>query len=384
MNTTVASEKNAQVTSTDPTEELKCPFTLDVFASDPASDLTTSAQTPSPTSNGTVGATTNGLRNAAPIATAVSPKLPEAVLDSLPTIRHDTNDLKTVLQVTDDIQGFIAIDLNLDRLNRIHNRMWTCGRPMNARGLHRQLLENRSIVKTEQADLHLLFYDTTLLLKPLPSYLLSPLAWETHLNHDEKLHKLAAGFLLSYIWLLRSPLDFQIAIDQNLIPTTHLKWPQWKILVSQFLQSIDPDTLHQVNERYHFGELRLGRINTIYRTTPHLAQGHFVRGYLYNYNRYVVFFKRNVAWVVVVFVWFSLVLSAMQVGTTVLDLKDNRAFNKASFGFVVFSIAMVAALLVFVGTVFVVVYFYNMMAAISHKNLAARKRRELVEERRGV
>lgn len=254
---------------------------------------------------------------------------------------------------------------------------------MNARGLHRQLLENRSIIKTEQADLHLLFYDTTLLLKPLPSYLLCPQAWTNYLNHNQKLHKLAAGFLLSYIWLLRSPLDFQIAIQNNLIPPS-LHWPHWKTLVSQFLKSIDPDTLHQVNKRYHFGELRLGRINTIYRTTPHLAQAHFVRGYLYNYNRYVVFFKRNVAWVVVVFVWFSLVLSAMQVGTTVLDLKDNKAFNKASFGFVVFSIAMVAALVVFVGTVFVVVYFYNMIAAITHKNFAARKRQKLELERKNV
>lgn len=67
-----------------------------------------------------------------------------------------------------------------------------------------------------------------------------------------------------------------------------------------------------------------------------------------------------------------------------LDLKDNKAFNKASYGFVVFSIAMVAVLLVFVGTVFVVVYVYNMIAAISHKNVAARKRKMLVEERKGV
>ncbi|TID17332.1 hypothetical protein E6O75_ATG08078 [Venturia nashicola] len=376
MTTTAANEKSVQVADTEATEELKCPFMLDIFAPDPTTHPTTSSQTLISSSNGTVEATTSG-------STYAAPKLPEAVLESLPTIRHDTNELKTVLQVGDDIQGFITIDLDLERLNRIHNKMWTCGRPMNARGLHRQLLENRVIVKTEQADLHLLFYDTTLLIKPLPSYLLCPLAWETYLNHDEKLHKLAAGFLLSYIWLLRSPLDFQIAIKQNLIPHP-LKWPQWKLLVSQFLTSIDPDTLHQVNERYHFGELRLGRINTIYRTTPHLAQGHFVRGYLYNYNRYVVFFKRNVAWVVVVFVWFSLVLSAMQVGTTVLELKDNKAFNKASFGFVVFSIAMVAALLVFVGTVFVVVYFYNMMAAIRHKNSAQRKRKKLEEERKNV
>lgn len=261
--------------------------------------------------------------------------------------------------------------------------MWKCGRPINARGLHRQLLENRTIVRTEQADLHLLYYDTTLLLKPLPSYLLCPKAWTNYLTHSTHFYKLATGFLLSYIWLLRSPLDFQIALQNNLLPPT-LTWPTWKQIVTQYLSVIDADTLHQVNKRYHFGELRLGRINTIYRTTPHLAKAHFVRGYLYTYNRYVIFFKRNVAWVVVVVVWFSLVLSAMQVGTSVLDLKDNKAFNKVSYGFVLFSIAMVAALMVFVGTVFLVVYFHNMIAAISHKNFAERKRKKLAKERKTV
>jgi succinate dehydrogenase/fumarate reductase cytochrome b subunit len=356
---------------------------LDIFAPDTTKTTCPYCPTTSPpphTGNDIVNATPNGSKDAPPAASS-SRALPPDVLETLPTIRHADDDMKTVIQISDDIQGFVAVDLNVDRLNDIHGSLWRCGRPMNARGLHRQILENRSIVKTEQADLHLLYYDKILLLKPLPSYLLCQCAWDLYLNHDKKLHKLACGFLLSYIWLIRSPVDFKLAEEAHLLPS-HLTWPKWKKLVVEFLKVINPDSLDQVNKRYHFGELRLGRINTIYRTNPKYFFKYFVRGYLYNYNRYVVFFQRNVGWVLVVFVWFSLILSAMQVGTTVMDLTHNTAFNKASFGFVVFSIVMVAALLVFVGTIFVAVFLYNMVAAISHKNSAAKWRKKLSEARK--
>lgn len=102
------------------------------------------------------------------------------------------------------------------------------------------------------------------------------------------------------------------------------------------------NALDQVNKRYHFGDLRLGRINSIYRTRFMFT--HFVRGYLYGYNRYVVFFQRNVGWILIVFAFFSLVLSAMQVALVgVPPLKDSAYFRRASYGFVVFSIVSVGA-----------------------------------------
>ena len=238
-------------------------------------------------------------------------------------------------------------------------------------------MNNRKIVKTEQADLHLLYYNDTILVKPLPSYLLCPTTWDLFLNPHIELHKNACGFFLSYIWLIRSQLDFQIAKEKEYLLPEKLTWSNWKILVTQFLKEINADSLHQVNERYHFGELRLGRINTIYRISPGLFLDHFVRGYLYGYNRYVVFFQRNVGWVLVVLVWFGLILSAMQVGIAVNGLQDNAAFNKASYGFIIFSMVLVAALLGSVGGVFITVFFYNMVAAIRHMHRAASERAEL-------
>jgi hypothetical protein len=57
----------------------------------------------------------------------------------------------------------------------------------------------------------------------------------------------------------------------------------------------------------------------------------------YGYNRYVIFFQRNFSWILIVYVFFSLVLSAMQVGSGLDELKENYAFLRASYIFVVFS-----------------------------------------------
>jgi uncharacterized membrane protein len=143
---------------------------------------------------------------------------------------------------------------------------------------------------------------------------------------------------------------------------------------------VDINTLAQVNERYQFGDLRLGRINSTYRIR--FFYSHFVRGYLYGYNRYVVFFQRNFSWILIVFVFFSLVLSAMQVGTGLKELEDNYAFLRATYVFVVFSMVSVVAILALVGLIFIVIFLFNMVAAIRHANHEQRKRKKLAEEKR--
>jgi succinate dehydrogenase/fumarate reductase cytochrome b subunit len=284
-----------------------------------------------------------------------------------------------VREVAEDIGAFLKQDLDVSRLNAIHDHMWACGRPLNARALNRQRMMNRQIVITDQADLHLLYHSDILFVKPLPAYLLCPSTWTLYFNKDASLHSDACGLLLSYIWLVRSPLDFKLAEEANLTPPK-LTWIQWRSIVHEFLKIVDPNSLHQVNKRYHFGELRLHRINSAYRMIPRLAYKYFVRGYLYGYNRYKAFFQRSVGWVLVVFVWFSLILSAMQVGVTVPQLQGKQAFNNASFGFVVFSIVLVAALVLFVSGLFIIVFVYNMFAAIKHSKKETKRRKKLAED----
>ncbi|KAH7408748.1 hypothetical protein DE146DRAFT_713025 [Phaeosphaeria sp. MPI-PUGE-AT-0046c] len=301
--------------------------------------------------------------------------IPLTPLDSLPTITGRGNN---VVLANDSIEQFLEEDLNLSRLNRIHGHLWMAGRPMRARPLHRYRMMGFEILYTQQMDLHLLHFSNKLMLKPLPEWILSAEFWAKHLCANEELHKSACGFLLSYVWLLTTPLDLKIAHDLALIPS-FITWHWWKDFVSDFLApgNVDINTLAQVNKRYQFGDLRLGRINSTYRIR--FFYSHFVRGYLYGYNRYVVFFQRNFSWILIVFVFFSLVLSAMQVGTSLKELEDNYAFLRASYVFVVFSMVSVVAVLALVGIIFVIVFLFNMVSAISHASREQRERRKLAE-----
>lgn len=249
---------------------------------------------------------------------------------------------------------------------------------MRARPLHRYKMMGFDILHTQQMDLHLLKFSNKLFVKPLPEWILCSDFWLQYLCADGELHKSACGFLLSYVWLITTPLDLKIAHDQTLLPS-FITWHRWKEFVRGFFGKVDMDTLHQVNKRYQFGDLRLGRINSIYRTR--FFSTHFVRGYLYGYNRYVVFFQRNFSWILIVFVFFSLVLSAMQVGTGLKELEDNYAFLRASYVFVVFSMVSVVAILAVVALLFAGIFLFNMVTAIGHAKNEQRKRKKMASDR---
>jgi hypothetical protein len=298
-----------------------------------------------------------------------------APLESLPTIFGSSDD---IYLVNDDVTKFLEKDLDLSRLNRIHTHLWMAGRPKMARSLHRYKMLGFDVLQTQQMDLHLLKFSNKLMLKPLAEYMLSYDFWTDNICSNSTLHKNACGFLLSYVWLLTTPLDLKFAHDLWLIPS-FVTWNWWKSFVSDFVTHVDPNALDQVNERYHFGELRLARINSIYRTR--FAFTHFVRGYLYGYNRYVVFFQRNFSWILIVFVFFSLVLAAMQVGASVDPLDSDKGFLKSCYIFVVFAMVSVAAVLGVVGLIFVIIYLFNMVAAISHAQKMRAQRKKKARER---
>ncbi|KAF2763317.1 hypothetical protein EJ05DRAFT_496144 [Pseudovirgaria hyperparasitica] len=322
------------------------------------------------------------------VRSPTSPKQPVDILDSLPTIAYDAN--KQVFEVRSQINDFLVQDLDTSRLNAIHGILWMAGRPLNARQLHRYVMLDIRILRTEQTDMHVLRVSNRMFVKPLPAYLLSYDFWKKYLcgpptgqsEDDRALHKRACGLLMSYVWLIRSELDMKIAKDEHLVPKD-VNWHWWKAFVADLLADghLDANSLKQCDMRYHYGELRLSRINTIYRIR--FFHTHFIRGYLYGYNRYVVFFQRNFGWMLVIFVYFSLVLSAMQVGVSVPPLQDNVAFQRASYGFVVFSIVLVAAIVGIIGLLFVAIFAINTILSIRHSLLQSRERRKLAKAKKG-
>lgn len=300
--------------------------------------------------------------------------IPLTSRESLPTIAGRS---ETYL-AEEQIDKFIEWDLDLSRLNRIHGHLWMAGRPMRARPLHRYKMMGFEILQTQQMDLHLLKFSNRLMLKPLSEYMLDHTFWEEHICNSKVLHEAGCGFLMSYVWLLTTPLDLKFAHDLFLLPS-FITWHWWKDFVKDFIHHVDPNALDQVNKRFHFGDLRLGRINTIYRTR--FVHTNFVRGYLYGYNRYVVFFQRNFSWILIVFVFFSLVLAAMQVGTSVEPLQSNAGFLKACEIFVVFSMVSVAFVFALVGVIFATIFLYNMVSAILHAKRMQAEREKKARQR---
>src|SRR5271156_6172758 len=122
----------------------------------------------------------------------------------------------------------------------------------------------------------------------------------------------------------------------------------------------------RVNKRYLYGELRLNRINWIYRLAPRFMFHQIIRGYHFNYQKYSGIFERNFAWLIVVFAYVTIVLMAMQLGLATSELKDDDRFNRASFGFTVLSILVPVTAVGIMLLMLIVFFIYNLVAQLAH------------------
>lgn len=224
---------------------------------------------------------------------------------------------------------YLRSELSVDRLNEIHEWLMIVGRPMPPRPLHVQRIKLREICPTEQMDLHLAWSPKRIYIKPTPRFLLHAGFWEAHLCVNSQLYECAMGFLLSYAALIQHESDFWIAKDAHLLPE-EVTWPRWVLLVRELLNCRN---LTNVNKRYIYGELRLGRINMIYR----FRKGRY-RGYLSSCTTYGDFFRDNINSLITLFAYTTIVLSAMQVALGTSYSQNNDGFERASYGFAVFSI----------------------------------------------
>jgi hypothetical protein len=240
---------------------------------------------------------------------------------------------------------------------------------MAARPLHRQTMMGREIGATEQADLHLVWSESRIFIKPLPTYLLDRNFWDDYLCARQDLYESAYGFLLSYAWLVCHESDFYVATNTdehpNLLPSG-LTWIQWTIFLEDFLTkaNLNNPYLDPINKRYHYGELREGRLNIIYRLAPNLRFQHFIRGYYNEYNQYQVFFRRNFAWLIAIFAYVTIVLTAMQVGLATPRLSQDIRFQRASYGFAVFSIITLVIIVGMMLVLFLVLFTNNFVATL--------------------
>ena len=277
-------------------------------------------------------------------------------------------------QKTGDIDVFLGHDLKVERLNQFHKWLPIAGLPKPARPLHYQVMMGRQIIITEQVDLHLIWGDSGIFIKPLPRYLLDSRFWKAKICSDKELYRCAFGLLQSYLWLIQYESDFKLATDESKGPTilpSTLKWDQWRSFAEIFpLQ--DPSTDDTwINKRYKFGELRVGRLNLMWRILNWYKAKDLIHGYYHHYQHYNDFFSKNFAWLIVIFAYVTVVLTAMQLGISLDSLGSDKRFQRASFGFAIFSIIVPVATVGVVIALFVILFVDNAI----HTCLVWRRRR---------
>ena len=216
--------------------------------------------------------------------------------------------------------AYLSYELDVSRLNTIQQSLWFAGLERVARSLQQNVLLGRQIIVTEQTDMHMVWHDSKIFMKPLPEFLLCHSVWERDLCRHPELYGRGLGLLSSYLQLVRAKSDLRIAHANGLLPV-EISWEQWTKLSRALHRHISPQA---IDSRYKYGELRLARLNWIYR-----FRGHIFRAYAPQESR---------GWLVGSLVYIAIVLTAMQVGLTTNHLSGSLAFQRASYGFTVFSI----------------------------------------------
>lgn len=264
--------------------------------------------------------------------------------------------------------SYLETELSLSRLNAIYSHLWIAGRKVHIRPLHKQLMLGRSILITEDPTLHLVWFETSFFLKPIPEALLSWDFWEQYIcinpsDDDEgkelqrgPLYETACGFLLSYARLIQHPSDYRIAVSHELIPD--MGFHLWCLLAQDVRETCArPD--FTTEKRWEYGELRLSRLNWIYKLT--------LRGYSYFYmfTEYTPYFAKNFQLLLLCFAYCSVVLAAMQV---VMTSKDPTGWLvDLCFRFSVVVIFFVLVVVCGILGLLFGLYFYHLGLTIFHQ-----------------
>ena len=287
---------------------------------------------------------------------------------NLPAVLYDPDNHRYERLELNDLPTFVEKDLNVKRLEHIRKQLWLCGAGGQQRPLSRlKGYYQRQIVVIHQTDLHLTWDSDTLrmFVKPLPAYLLNVKFWRDYIctDSDSESDKTtfinALGFLRTYVALIYSEIDLNLAIQEQLLPKVYpvdeknpasfkstsrncgeeavdITWPQWRAFIEEFLTLYPKSKLPELQRtRWEYGELRLGRLNSVYRLC---VRGHIFRGYEFGYASYGNFLSRNSSWLIAAFAYVAIVHGAMQVGLGTPQLETNEAFARACYGFTVFSI----------------------------------------------
>ena len=219
--------------------------------------------------------------------------------------------------------------LREETLEWMHGRLWYASRKGNISPLHHQRVIHREIILTERPRLHLVWYGKIIYIKRLDDELLNWDYFSEIVCGDDMMYQAATGFLLSYARLIEYPSDLDLAQALGLVNRS-ISWPSWRHFRVDVMHHLVGRDIH---DRYEYGELRLSRLNQIYR-----MQG-LGLNYFNVHREYSSYFGDNYMTLIAVFALVSVALAAMQVLTSVDSVPAEVAVTSYRF-----SIATLVAL----------------------------------------
>ncbi|KAK4573994.1 hypothetical protein LTR86_001755 [Recurvomyces mirabilis] len=254
----------------------------------------------------------------------------------LPTSFRD--DENTLRPPHEDWDVFLEQDLSVQRIDEVFDHLWLVGRPYPPRSITIQNVLGRERVPVPDAALHLVWSSSKIYIKPLPRYLLAESFYDQYLTPSSLQRpgpgRDALGLLFSYLTLVPTETDFDMAQKDHLMPSKYT-WPEWRHRASRVLHDYPRNSIYEsIPRRYLYGELRHERLDKVYR----YLHGHWLHGYshLMGATSYGDFLSHNLGPIAAATLYIILVLTAMQVMLASEQLADE--LGRASYGFSVFSI----------------------------------------------
>jgi hypothetical protein len=284
-------------------------------------------------------------------------KQPELFSTSQECIR----DLRSPSQTPDAVT--LLKGLSVTDLNGVHQYLGIVGSFNNISPLHHQEVLQRKIVPTQACRLHLVWFGHIILIKPLPDCLLNAAFFKDVVCRDNELYALAIGFLYSYCRLVESSLDLPLAQKLGLL-NAGISWETWYTFRAAVLNNI---RLEHANRRWQYGELRLGRLNLIWRATG--------RGFSYFtiHREYATYFDEHFRLFIAIFALVAIILQAMQNIVTFKTRSDT--WGNISYGFSFAAVIGVVVCLAYTVFAFLLLVTYNLVRTVrAHRRVALSKR----------
>ncbi|KIK57341.1 hypothetical protein GYMLUDRAFT_46216 [Collybiopsis luxurians FD-317 M1] len=274
-----------------------------------------------------------------------------------PTVRKLPVDLPGQSISLDDpprVHDFLCRELSVPRLNEVHRHLWIAGWNESIHPLHWHIMVRRQIVVTEDPNMHLVCTDWAIFIKPLPICLLDYDFYLCFISKHDSLSQAARGLLRSYARLVVHESDFLLAQQYFLLPRG-MKWLDWTRLAEQL--ALIPTA--SVNKRYRLGELRLSRLNLVYR----IWKGRLM--YFRMHRSYTAYFSEQYRSSLILFAYTTVIHAALQtILTTGSDWWGVKLLARMSLWFGTLTVILVLTSVLFQTLYLLTVFLYNLQATL--------------------